>query len=43
MVTVRILYSSEGNQRVLIVTSAYLSYCSDEPPPTKDLRDVVDY
>jgi hypothetical protein len=30
---VRILYSTEGNQRELIVTAAYLRYDSDKPPP----------
>jgi hypothetical protein len=27
----------------LIVASAYLPYDSDEPPPTKEVRDVIDY
>jgi hypothetical protein len=40
---VRILYSSEGNQRELTVTSACLPYDSDEPPPLKELRDIIDY
>jgi hypothetical protein len=42
MATVRILYSSEGNQREHIVTSAYLPYDSDEPPPSKEWREVID-
>jgi hypothetical protein len=40
---VRILYSTEGNQRELILTLAYLPYDSDEPPPLKELRDITDY
>jgi hypothetical protein len=44
MATVWILYSSGGNQRELIVTSAaYIPQDLDEPPPMKELRDVVDY
>jgi hypothetical protein len=27
----------------LIVASAYLPYDSDEPPPTKEMRDIIDY
>jgi hypothetical protein len=41
--TVRILYSSEGNHRELIVISAYLPYDLDEPPPSKELTEVIDY
>jgi hypothetical protein len=37
MATVRILYSNEGNQRKLNVTSA------DKCPPSKKLRDTNDY
>jgi hypothetical protein len=40
---VRILYSSERNQREFIVTLVHLPYDSDKPPPTKELRDAVDY
>lgn len=43
MTTVRITERSEGNQRELIVTSAYLSYDSDKYPPTKEMRDAIDY
>jgi hypothetical protein len=27
----------------IIIASTYLPYDSDEPPPTKELRDVIDY
>jgi hypothetical protein len=27
----------------LIVTSAYLPYDSDEPPPNKEVRDIIEY
>jgi hypothetical protein len=36
-------YSSEENNRELIVTSAYLSYDSDKPPPSKELEKVIDH
>jgi hypothetical protein len=26
----------------LIVASAYLPYDSDEPPPTKEMKDIID-
>jgi hypothetical protein len=38
---VRIIYSREGNREELVVTSAYLPYSSDEPPSTKEMRDVT--
>jgi hypothetical protein len=41
--TVRIIQRTEGNQRALTVTSAYLPCDSDKPPPMKELRDVTDY
>jgi hypothetical protein len=40
--TVRVTYRRGGSKRELIVTSAYLPYDSDEPPPSKGLREVVD-
>jgi hypothetical protein len=41
--TVRITYTYRGGRKVLIVASAYLPYDSDEPPPTKEMRDIIDY
>jgi hypothetical protein len=41
--TVRVTYIRGGSKRELTVTSAYLPYDSDEPPPSKGLREVVDY
>jgi hypothetical protein len=40
---VRVTYVRWGSKRELIVTSAYLPYDSDEQPPSKGLREVVDY
>jgi hypothetical protein len=40
--TVRITYTYRGSEE-LIVASAYLPYDSDEPPPTKEKRDIIDY
>jgi hypothetical protein len=41
--TVRITYTYGGGYEELIVASAYLPYDSDEPPPTKEMRDITDY
>jgi hypothetical protein len=40
---VRIIYTYGGGYKELIVASAYLPYDSDEPPPTKAVRDAIDY
>jgi hypothetical protein len=36
-------YACEGSCEELIIDSAYLPYDSYKPPPTKELRDVIDY
>jgi hypothetical protein len=41
--TVRLTYTFGGGNRELVVTSAHLPYDSDEPPPTKEVRDIIDY
>jgi hypothetical protein len=41
--TVRIIYTYRGGRKELIVASAYLSYESDEPPPPKEMGDIIDY
>jgi hypothetical protein len=41
--TVRVTYKRGGSKRELIVTSVYFPYDSDIPPPSKGLREVVDY
>jgi hypothetical protein len=41
--TVRITYSYLGGCKELIVASAYLPHDSDEPPPTKEMRDIIVY
>jgi hypothetical protein len=41
--TVRMTYTSDGGYKELIVTSAYLLYDSDEPPPSKEVRDIVEH
>jgi hypothetical protein len=40
---VRITYTHGESSKELIVASAYLPYDSDEPPPTKEVRDIIDY
>jgi hypothetical protein len=40
---VRITYTYGGGCEELIAASAYLPCDSDEPPPTKGVRDVTDY
>jgi hypothetical protein len=39
----RITHTYGGGCRKLTVASAYLPYDSDEPPPTKEVRDILDY
>jgi hypothetical protein len=41
LTTVRLSFNGGGSIRELIVTSACLPYDSDEPPPPRELRDVV--
>jgi hypothetical protein len=41
--TVRITYTYRGGRKELIVESAYLPHDSDEPPPSKEMRDIIDY
>ncbi|PNF32611.1 hypothetical protein B7P43_G18092 [Cryptotermes secundus] len=41
--TARMTYTLGGGCEELIVTSAYLPYDSNEPPPSKELRDIVEY
>jgi hypothetical protein len=41
--TVRITYTYGGVCEELIVASAYLPYDSDEPPPTKEVRDIIEH
>jgi splicing factor 45 len=41
--TVRITYTCGGGCKELIVASAYLPYDSDEPPPTKEERGIIEY
>jgi hypothetical protein len=43
VITVRVTYIRGGSKRELNVTSAYLPYYSDEPPPSKGLKEVIDY
>jgi hypothetical protein len=40
---VRITYTYGGGCEELFVASAYLPYDSDEPPLTKEVRDIIDY
>jgi hypothetical protein len=41
--TVKITYTYGRVCEELIVVSAYLPYDSDEPPPTKEMRDIIEY
>jgi hypothetical protein len=41
--TIRITYAYGGSCEELIVASPYLPYDSDEPPPTKDVKNITDY
>jgi hypothetical protein len=41
--TVRITYTYGGVCEELIVASAYLPYDWDEPPPTKEVRDIIEH
>jgi hypothetical protein len=43
LTAVRMTYTCAGSWEELIIASAHLPYDSDEPPPTKELRDVIDY
>ncbi|PNF17226.1 hypothetical protein B7P43_G05220 [Cryptotermes secundus] len=40
---VSITYPYQEGSKELIVASVYLPYDSDEPPPTKEMRDIIDY
>jgi hypothetical protein len=40
---VRIKYTYRGGCEELIVASAYLPYASDKPPPSKEMREIIDY
>jgi hypothetical protein len=41
--TVRITYTYGKVCEELIVPSAYFSYDSDEPPPIKEMKDIIDH
>jgi hypothetical protein len=41
--TVRLIYTRGESCEEHTIASAYLPYDSDEPPPTKELRNVIDY
>jgi hypothetical protein len=41
--TLRITYAYGGGCEELTVASPYLPYDSDEPPPTKEVKDITDY
>jgi hypothetical protein len=43
MKMVRMTCLCGGSCKELTVTSAYLPYDSDKPPPTKKLRDAINY
>jgi hypothetical protein len=41
--TVRETYTYGGSSKELIVACAYLLYDADEPPPTKEVRDIINF
>ena len=41
LVAVLIKYNEEGVEQRLVVRSAYLSYDSEDPPPSKELENLV--
>jgi hypothetical protein len=41
--TVRITYTYGGGNRELVVSSSYLPYDSEEPLPSKEVKNVIDY
>jgi splicing factor 45 len=41
--TLRITYTYGGGNRELVVSSAHLPYDSDEPPPSKEVKNIIDY
>jgi hypothetical protein len=43
LVAILIKYNEEGIERCLVVCSAYLPYNSEDPPPSKELEDLVRY
>jgi len=43
LVAVLIKYNEEGAERRLVVCSAYLPYDSEDPPPSKELEELVQY
>jgi hypothetical protein len=43
LVAVLFTYLEGGTERLLVICSAYLLYDSEDPPPTKELEDLVRY
>jgi len=43
LVAALINYNEEGAERRLVVCSAYLPYDSKDPPPSKELEELVRY
>jgi hypothetical protein len=43
LVAILIQYNEEGAERHLVVCSAYISYNSEEPPPSKEFEDLMRY
>jgi hypothetical protein len=41
LVAVLIKYNEEGAERRLVVCSAYLPYDSEDPPPSKELEELM--
>ena len=43
LAAVLIKYTEDGAERWLVVCSAYLSYDSEDPPPSRELEELVQY
>jgi hypothetical protein len=43
LVAVLVKYFADGVERRLVVCSAYLLYDSEDPPPTKEFQELMQY
>jgi hypothetical protein len=43
LVAVLVKYNEEGTERRMVVCSAYLPYDSEDPPPSRELEDLMRY
>jgi hypothetical protein len=43
LVAVLVKYIEDGAERLVVVCSAYLPYDSEDPPPTKEFKELMRY